>query len=494
MMRNRFAFFALFPLVAFVAIVLPISWLLKISLLSIGMFPISLILLLAILPVFGAAAVACSGGLVVAWLLLYRPIKKWRLFCWLPLVFAPFSVYLGQFLANYLAQQEGGNPFLAIDVLTLQAHFLHPLLALLLSILIWTGKSVASEPTGIVKYALVKKILTGCAILSLWALSALVIVRTQDDIKQYMAQLRLDQIDVIDADGYKNPFVEAVCAGKLAHADQLIAQTNDAISADALRYAIRHCLKKRSGDLRTNIPPRFYIERVPVLLKAISIHEKLQALPAKNACSDLRNALLQPLYDDDVNELGLRMFLNLGLPINCQTKTDDGRTYPVWWNMVYGPGRLSFERLGRLEKVGISLHETDSQGQTFFSVHWHQFYNEIDDRALLQLLQRGFELPAARPGLQALNIEVMLRRFGYRDSDVNSPEHQQLLALVGEPSAQQLLDIRENKVNSFPERKTDDARSMALYAYIDQRISDLRQPSKAGESASLPNRVSPDAL
>ena len=111
-----------------------------------------------------------------------------------------------------------------------------------------------------------------------------------------------------------------------------------------------------------------------------------------------------------------------------------------------------------------------------------------------QLLQRGFELPAARPGMQALNIEVMLRRFGYRDSDVNSPELQQLLALVGEPSAQQLLDIRENKVNSFPERKTDDARSIALYAYIDQRISDLSQPSKAGESARLPNRVSPDAL
>lgn len=483
-MRNRFAFFALFPLVAFVAIVLPVSWLLKIGLIGMGMFPISLILLIAILPVFGAATAAFSGGLAVSWLSLRWTKKNLRLLSLLPLAFAPFSLYLGQFLANYLAQQDGQNVFLSLDVLTLQAHFLYPFIALFLSILIWTGKPVAVEPIENGASSLLKKILMACVILVLWALSVLTIVSTQENVKQYIAQLRLDQADVIDTDGYKNPFVEAVCAGKLAQADQLIAQTNHTINADALSYAIGHCLKKRIGDIRMHTPPRFYTERVPVLLKAISTHENLQAFPAKNACSDLRNELLQQLYKDDVNERGLRMFLNQGLPINCQTKVNDGTTYPVWWQMVHGSGRLSLERLNRLEKMGISLLETDSKGQQFFSVYWHQFYNEIDDRALLLLLQSGFELPVARPGVQALNIEVTLRRFGYRDSNVNSPELQQLLTLVGEPSAQQLLDIRENKMYTVPARIEGDARSIALYGYIERRISDLSQPSKAGKSAA----------
>jgi len=110
-MRNRFAFFAFFPLVAFVAIVLPVSWLLKIVLIGMGMFPISLILLIAILPVFGAATAACSGGLIVSWLSLRWTKKNLRLLSLLPLAFAPFSLYLGQILANYLAQQDGQNVF-----------------------------------------------------------------------------------------------------------------------------------------------------------------------------------------------------------------------------------------------------------------------------------------------------------------------------------------------------------------------------------------------
>ncbi|MBY0572849.1 MAG: hypothetical protein K2P84_04150 [Undibacterium sp.] len=478
MMRNRFAFYAFFPLVAFSTVLIPISWLVKLVLISVGMFPISLILGIALIPVFAAGVALCSVGMISLWISLRWQKKMVRLMSLLPMIFVPICIYLGHSFAHYLSQKEGDHLFTQFDVLSLQAYFLYPFLTFILAILSWTGRSLPSGEPAITKDTLGKILGMWCVIFLFWAISVFTLLITQSSVRQYLAQLRIDHADVIEVDGVKHPIVEAICAGQLARADQLIDDRANALDMGSVSYVISTCLKKRIGDLQKHTPPRFYVERVPVTLKAILAYERAQSGAAQNGCTPLRSLLLKPIFQDNINEQGLLAFTRLGLPINCQEKMNDGTSYPLWWSIAFvdndgQPYRVSYDHLIRLEKHDISLLETDSTGQQFLSANWNDFQKKIEDRALLYLVERGLETGVTRPGRHALSIELMLRRFGYRDSEVGSAEFKKLLVSIGEPSLQQLLVIKEGKLFFFPERKESDARSVAMYDYMNQRIAQL---------------------
>lgn len=211
-MYHRFAFYALFPLVAFVAVLIPIAWLVKLLHISIGMFPWSLILGIGLLPIFVAGVACCSGGLIALWLFLRWPQKYARFICVLPISFIPITIYLGQFLAKFVSEAGSKNLFIQFDVLSLQAHLLYPIIALVLVVLTWINKSAPPETQTKVHPSILKTLAMWSLVLSFWALSAFAVISTEGYVKQYLAQLHSDQEHVIDSDN-DQPIVVAISAG-----------------------------------------------------------------------------------------------------------------------------------------------------------------------------------------------------------------------------------------------------------------------------------------
>jgi hypothetical protein len=211
-MYHRFAFYALFPLVAFVAVLIPIAWLVKLLHISIGMFPWSLILGVGLLPIFVAGAACCSGGLVALWVFLRWPQKYARFICVLPLSFIPVAIYLGQFLAKFVSEGGPKNLFIRFDVLSIQAHLLYPIIALVLVALTWVNKSASPDTPTKASTTALKMLTMWSLVLSFWALSAFAVISTEGYVKQYLAQLHMDQEQVIDSDN-DQPIVVAISAG-----------------------------------------------------------------------------------------------------------------------------------------------------------------------------------------------------------------------------------------------------------------------------------------
>lgn len=211
-MYHRFAFYALFPLVAFVAVLIPLAWLVKLLHISIGMFPWSLILGMGLLPIFVAGVACCSGGLIALWLFLRWPQKYARFICVLPLSFIPVAIYLGQFLAKFVSELGSMNLFIQFDVLALQAHLLYPIIALILVALTWINKSASPETQTNSRATALKTLAMWSLVLSFWALSAFAVISTEGYVKQYLAQLNIDQEHVIDSNN-NQPIVVAISAG-----------------------------------------------------------------------------------------------------------------------------------------------------------------------------------------------------------------------------------------------------------------------------------------
>nr|WP_315486204.1 hypothetical protein [uncultured Undibacterium sp.] len=469
MMRNRFAFYALFPLVAFTAIVIPGTWLFMLGLISIAMLPLSLIIGIAFLPVFFALLVSCSVGIVSLWISLRWDRKLARLIGIGPLGFIPICIYLSHFLAKIMAEQGANYLFLPFDVLALQAHLLYPALAIVLAVLVWTRKAVNPEAPAAVSN-IRQTLLMWCAILAFWALAVFTLLSTPEPIKQYVEQLRIDSEHVIESPN-SNPIVTAVCAGQVAQADKLITEKGKGLGAGDVDHLIGSCLKKRIGDPRTNAPPPFYGDRVGVTLKAILSYEKANGVSVQNGCSPHRSLLLKQIYRNNIDERGLSAFQQMDLPVNCPIRFDDGSYHPVWWNVVYNsPMIVTFDNLNRLEKIGISLLETDSHGNQFFSSNWNGFCHYTDDSALLHLIERGVQMNFIDKYRPPLSIELVLRRFGYRDSDTKTDDFEKLLEVVSEPS---LAELKDAKARPWSGRIESDPRSIALHDYLDKRIAEL---------------------
>ncbi|MFZ6798877.1 hypothetical protein [Undibacterium sp. Di24W] len=473
MMRNRFAFYALFPLVAFTAFVIPAKWLVMLGLISIGMFPLSLIIGIAFLPVFFALLVCCSVGIVSLWISLRWERKLARLIGIAPLGFIPICIYLSQFLAKITAQQDANYLFLYLDVLALQAHLLYPALAIVLAVLVWTRKAI--NPDAPVDASTIgQTLLMWCAILAFWALAVFTLLSTREPIKQYLDQIRIDSEHVIESDN-SNPIVTAVCAGQVAQADKLITEKGKGLGAGDIDHLIGSCLKKRIGDPRTNEPPPFYGDRVGVSLKAILSYEKANGVSVQNGCSPYRSLLLKEIYRNNIDERGLSAFQQMDLPVNCPIRFNDGSYHPVWWNVIYSSPTtiITYDKLNRLEKIGISLLETDSHGNQFFSSNWNGFCDYTDDSALLHLIERGVSTSFIESDTSPLSIELLKRRFGYRRDDTKTDDIDKLLEVVGEPDLPTLLDAKKGRWWSFPSRKEDEPNSIALHDYLDKRIAEL---------------------
>jgi hypothetical protein len=472
MMQNRFAFYALFPLVAFTAFGIPAKWLVMLGLISLGMFPLSLIIGIALLPVFTALVVCCSVGIVSLWISLRWDKKIARLMSLLPLCFIPICIYLTQFLAKITAQQDANYLFLHLDVLALQAHLIYPVLAIVLAVLVWTRKAINPDAQAATS-TIGQTLLMWSAIVVFWALAAFTLFSTREMIKQYLEQIRVDSEHVIESDNH-NTIVTAVCAGQVAQADKLITEKGKDLGAGDIDHLIGHCLKKRVGDPRTNAPPPFYGDRVGVTLKAILIYEKSNGVSVQNGCSPHRSQLQIKIYENNIDEKGLYAFQQMDLPVNCPVRLNDGSSYPIWWSIVYSsPMEVTYDKLIRLEKIGISLMETDSHGNQFFSSNWNGFCRYTDDSALLHLIERGVSTSFIKSDTPPLSIELLLRRFGYRHYDTKTDDFEKLLELVGEPDLQSSLDAKNGRWWSFPSRKENDPRSIALHDYLDKRIAEL---------------------
>nr|WP_315476084.1 hypothetical protein [uncultured Undibacterium sp.] len=472
MMRNRVAFYALFPLVAFTAFVIPAKWLVMLVLISIGMFPLSLIIGIALLPVFFALLVSCSVGIVSLWISLRWELKLARLIGISSLGFIPICIYISHFLAKITAQQDANYLFLHLDVLALQAHLLYPALAIVLAVLVLTRKAINPEAPAAVS-TIGRTLLMWCAILAFWALAVFTLLSTPEPIKQYLEQIRVDSEHVIESPN-SNPIVTAVCAGQIAQADKLIAEMGKNLSDLDIGYLTGYCLKKRIVDSRTNTPTLFYGDRVGVTLKAILAYEKANGVSAQNGCSPHRSLLLKQIYRNNIDERGLHAFEQIGLPVNCTIRLNDGSFYPAWWGFIHSTSMIvTYDKLIRLEKNGISLLQTDSLGNQFFSSNWNGFCEDTDDSALLHLIERGVQASFIKTDTLPLSIELLARRFGYRRDDTKTDDFDKLLEAVGEPDLQSLLDAKKGRWWSFPNRKEDEPNSIALHDYLDKRIAEL---------------------
>lgn len=139
---------------------------------------------------------------------------------------------------------------------------------------------------------------------------------------------------------------------------------------------------------------------------------------------------------------------------------------------------VTYDKLIRLEKAGISLSQTDSNGHQFLSSNWNGFDTYADDSAILHLIERGLDTNFTVPETPPLSIEVMRRRFGIRYYDTKTEDFEKLLKRVGEPVLQQLLDVKAERWWGFPTRNDQDKRGAALLDYVDERILKLEAGKK----------------
>ena len=364
-----------------------------------------------------------------------------------------------------------------LDILALQAHLAYPVLALALTILVWVKKKSpettqldASHP---VPSRLIRTLFAWLAILAVWTLTAFTLFATRDYLKQYLLKIRIDTENQIESDN-RNPIVVAICAGQVKQAEELITEIGRHLSQGDIDHLISRCLKKRVGDSRAGKPTPFLADRVGVIVKAIQVFEKANAIPNQNGCSQHRSLLLQEIYKNNVSEKGLQTFQHMSLPVNCHIKLDDGSSYPTWWSLVFSePMEVTRDKLIRLEKAGISLLEPDSNRHQFLRSNWNGFDRYADDSALLHLMERGSDTNFIATDTPPLNIEVMRRRFGIRYHDTKTEDFAKLLERVGEPDLQQLLDVKAGRRWSLPTRNDKDKRSVALLDYVDERILKL---------------------
>jgi len=462
--------------------VIPAKWLVMLALMTIAMFPLSLILGIGMLPVFTALVACCSVGIISLWMSLRWDKKIARLMSILPLCFIPICLYLAQFLAKTAAQEGANYAFLHLDILALQAHLVYPVLAIVLTILVWLKKKKPEMmPVNALSPSagnIISSLLAWLAILAFWALTGFTLFATQDYFKQYLVKIRIDTENVIESDN-SNPIVIAVCAGQLKQAEELLLKIGQKLDQGDIDHLISSCLKKRVGDSRSNKPTPFLADRVAVVLKAILVYEKANAIPIQNGCSQQRSQLLNVIYRNNVSETGLQAFQQLGLPVNCQFKLNDGSSHPAWWSLVYSaPMEVTYDKLIRLEKAGISLSQTDSNGHQFLSSNWNGFDTYADDSAILHLIERGLDTNFTVPETPPLSIEVMRRRFGIRYYDTKTEDFEKLLKRVGEPVLQQLLDVKAERWWGFPTRNDQDKRGAALLDYVDERILKLEAGKK----------------
>ncbi len=452
-------------------------------LISIGMFPISLILAFALLPVFSALVTCSSLGLITLWLSLLWNKSLARFFSVLPICFIPVSLFLAQFLANRAAQEDANYAYLHLDILALQAHLLFPVLVLVLATLVWLSKpkQIASQGaiSGTSLAKLPRLLLAVLAILGFWALAAFSLVSTQDYLKRYLVKIRIDSEHVIESDN-RNPLVVAICAGQIDKADNLLTERGKNLGRGDLDHMIASCLKKRGGDMPGNKWPRFYGDRVEVVLKAILAYENANSVAIKQGCSEYRSKLLEIIYENHVDETALQAFQKMGLPVNCEVRLQDGKTFPAWWLLVHSaPMELTDDKLMRLEKFGVSLLQTDSHGHQFLSDDTNYFHEYADDSALLHLIRRGLNTNFIKSTTAPLSIEVMRRRFGIRYHQTETKDFATLAELVGEPDLQQLLDVKaERWYGVIPKEAEKEAQSKALLNYIDERIQKLEAQKK----------------
>lgn len=187
---QRYFFYALFPPVAFCTLFIAGIWFVKMFTISVGLFPFSLLLLIAFLPLYlGAIGCGC-GGLLALWIFLWRPQIYARYIIFLPISFLPACFYLAKSLAELTAELGIDYPLFEFQILALQAHLIYPIIAFALAVLTWknTIKHNAERPS--INLRLIQKSLIWSLILLFWGLSTLALMATRDNVKAYVSGLK----------------------------------------------------------------------------------------------------------------------------------------------------------------------------------------------------------------------------------------------------------------------------------------------------------------
>lgn len=187
----RYFFYALFPPVAFCALFIAGIWFVKMFTISLGLFPFSLLLLIAFLPLYlGAIGCGC-GGLIALWFFLWRPQTYARYIIFLPISFLPVCFYLAKSLAELTAELGIYYPLFEFQILALQAHLIYPIVAITLAVLTWINTIQPEKERPSKNLTLIQRSFIWSLILLFWALSALAILSTREHIKAYLSGLKV---------------------------------------------------------------------------------------------------------------------------------------------------------------------------------------------------------------------------------------------------------------------------------------------------------------
>ena len=337
------------------------------------------------------------------------------------------------FLRDSVVRKDAG-PFLDHNldwaVAALWAQAAYPLVAGLMATLILLPKRAPSRVTvwrGLLVIGLVWAfLLTALGPALDWA---------RDDI-------RFRQISLLEQKSYNrysNPIVEAVCAGRLDKAAELIRVQGYQLSESDVGN-LQICL-----NMYQEIP-RSYAKRVGLVLDVILAWEARGASQAPQGCTAYQKSLLRNVYKkSDFPDTAVQAFVVRGLPITCPL--EPGELQPVWWeafgNLSRTSSPLAAQRLPRLQTLGIDLQQTDSKGLGLVAANPEELINSLNDAELLSFAELGLrDQPGGRTP-HTLVIEVMKRRHGLGRGDAKSRDLLRAFQLVGEPTDEQLREVIE---------------------------------------------------
>ena len=313
-------------------------------------------------------------------------------------------------------------------VAALWAHAAYPLVACLMASLILLPERATSRVSvwrGLLAIGLV------------WALLLTALGPALGWARADLRSRSMSLLDVIPTNN-PNPFVVAVCAGRLAKAAELFRAQSHQLGESDVSELQTNCLSRHHI-------PRSYAARVGLVLDATLAWEARGATQARQGCTKYQKSLLRDVYKIGFPGAAIQAFVARGLPITCPL--EPGESEPVWWPVLHNVYAKRTHQLGaplpRLQALGIDLRQTDSKGLDLVAANPNGFISSASDADLLSLAELGLQdQPGARTP-HTLVIEVMQRRHKLGVGDAASPDLARAFQQVGAPTDEQLREVME---------------------------------------------------
>jgi len=241
---------------------------------------------------------------------------------------------------------------------------------------------------------------------------------------------------------HHDPFVEALCGGRLDEARSLIATHQ--VRAQA-QYGLVECLE-HGADAQH--PARtFYPERVGPLLDGLVAAQRAAGAADPEGCTPGLVRVIRTLASDHPD--ALREFGPRHLPVDC---IDLSAGQPAWWSLVgIRDGRPLAERLRVLQAQGIDPRQRTAAGVDLLGANVNHVIASLTDDDLANVIAMGLHPEVTALRTRPFAVELAERRFSAR-AKRDPAALDELIARYGEPSVEQLLtaaDLGQATMSDF---------------------------------------------